>query len=65
MKNNIKKANKNNVREMVRNGENFNLKLKEKDPSKYWIFNEEVTEEEWENRFDIGKQLTTKEEDKE
>ena len=33
----------------------INLKLKEKDPSKYWIFNKEVSEEEWDNRWNIGK----------
>ncbi len=33
----------------------INLKLKEKDPSKYWIFNKEVTKEEWNNRFKIGR----------
>jgi hypothetical protein len=26
-----------------------NLKFKEKDPSKYWLFNKEVTKEEWDN----------------
>jgi hypothetical protein len=31
----------------------YNLKLKEKDKTKYWIFNKEVTKEEWENRFKI------------
>ena len=34
----------------------INLKLKEKDDSKYWIFNKEVTKEEWDNRFEIGKE---------
>ena len=33
-----------------------NLKLKEKNPNKYWIFNKEVTKEEWEKRWDIGKE---------
>jgi len=32
----------------------YNLKLKEKDKTKYWIFNKEVTKEEWDNRFKIG-----------
>jgi hypothetical protein len=31
----------------------YNLKLKEKDSNKYWIFNKEVTKEEWDNRFKI------------
>ena len=35
----------------------INLKLKEKDKNKFWIFNKEVTKEEWDNRFDIGKEL--------
>lgn len=30
------------------------LKLKKKDKNKYWIFNKEVTKEEWDKRFDIG-----------
>jgi hypothetical protein len=34
----------------------YNLKLKEKDDTKYWIFNKEVTKEEWDNRFKIGEQ---------
>ena len=34
----------------------INLKLKNKDENKYWIFNEEVTKEEWNNRFKIGKE---------
>ena len=33
----------------------INLKLKEKDKSKYWIFNKEVSKEEWDNRYEIGK----------
>ena len=37
----------------------INLKLKEKDESKFWIFNKEVTEKEWDNRFDIGKEDKT------
>jgi len=32
----------------------INLKFKKKDSSKYWIFNKEVSKEEWENRFKIG-----------
>ena len=31
----------------------INLKFKEKDNSKYWIFNEEVSEEEWNKRYDL------------
>lgn len=34
----------------------YKLKLKEKDDSKYWIFNKEVTKEEWDNRFKLGEQ---------
>lgn len=37
-----------------------NLKLKKKDKNKYWIFNKEVLEEEWEERWNICK---AKEED--
>ncbi len=33
----------------------INLKLDKKDKSKYWIFNKEVTKEEWDKRFSIGK----------
>jgi len=33
----------------------INLKFDVKDSSKYWIFNKEVTKEEWNNRFNIGK----------
>ena len=33
----------------------INLKLEKKDESKFWIFNKEVTEKEWDNRWDIGK----------
>jgi hypothetical protein len=33
----------------------INLKLKEKDKNKYWIFNKEVSKEEWDKRFEIGK----------
>jgi len=33
----------------------INLKFEEKDKDKYWIFNKEVTKEEWDNRFNIGK----------
>jgi len=32
----------------------INLKLKKKDPSKYWIFNKQVSKREWNNRWDIG-----------
>jgi hypothetical protein len=31
----------------------INLKFKEKDKNKYWIFNKEVTKEEWDNKFKI------------
>lgn len=34
----------------------INLKFDEKDETKYWIFNKEVTKEEWNNRFKIGKE---------
>ncbi len=34
----------------------INLKFDKKDPNKYWIFNKEVTEKEWDNRFEIGKE---------
>ena len=33
----------------------INLKFEKKDPSKYWIFNKEVTKEEWNNRFELNK----------
>jgi hypothetical protein len=29
-----------------------NLKLKEKDETKFWIFNKEVNKEEWDKRFE-------------
>ena len=32
----------------------INLKLDKKYKTKYWIFNKEVTKEEWDNRFEIG-----------
>ena len=35
----------------------INLKFDKQDPSKYWIFNKEVTKEEWDNRFNIGDRL--------
>ena len=38
----------------------INLKFEEKDKKKYWIFNKEVTKEEWENRFNIGKEEAKK-----
>ena len=31
-----------------------NLKLNEKDDKRYWIFNKEVTKEEWGNRHKLG-----------
>jgi len=31
-----------------------NLKFEKKEKEKYWIFNKEVTKEEWENRFKIN-----------
>ncbi len=34
----------------------INLKFEEKDINKFWIFNKEVTEDEWKNRFSIGTQ---------
>jgi len=30
------------------------VKLAKKDESKYWIFNKEVTKEEWYKRWDLG-----------
>ena len=33
----------------------INLKFEEKDINKFWIFSKEVTEDEWKNRFSIGK----------
>ena len=36
----------------------INLNLDKKDDSKYWIFNKEVTKEEWDNRFNIGVKRT-------
>ena len=32
----------------------INLKLKKKNKKKYWIFNKEVTKEEWDKRYEIG-----------
>ena len=32
----------------------INLKFEEKDKSKFWIFNKEVTEAEWDNRYKIN-----------
>jgi len=32
----------------------INLRFENKNPNKYWIFNKEVTKEEWENRYKIG-----------
>jgi len=29
------------------------IKLSKKDENKYWIFNKEVTEEEWNKRFEL------------
>jgi len=34
----------------------INLKLEKKDENKYWIFNKEVSEKEWDKRFEIGKE---------
>ena len=34
----------------------INLKFDKKDESKYWIFNKEVTKDEWDKRFSIGKE---------
>jgi len=31
----------------------INLKFEEKDNTKFWIFNKEVTKKDWDNRFDI------------
>ena len=39
----------------------INLRLDEKDESKYWIFNKEVSKEEWDKRYDIGKPKRCKE----
>ena len=33
----------------------INLKFEKKDKSKYWIFNKEVSKEEWGERYNIGK----------
>jgi hypothetical protein len=33
----------------------INLKFDKKDKNKYWIFNKEVTKEEWNNRFNLMK----------
>ena len=35
----------------------INLRLDKQDETKYWIFNKEVTKEEWDNRFNIGKEI--------
>jgi len=32
----------------------INLKLEKKDENKYWIFNKEVSKEEWGKRWEIG-----------
>jgi len=32
----------------------INFKFKKRDKTKYWIFNKEVSKEEWDNRFEIG-----------
>jgi len=29
------------------------IKLAKKDPSRYWIFNKEVSKEEWDKRYDL------------
>ena len=39
----------------------INLKFDKKDKTKYWIFNKEVSREEWEKRWDIGKPKVCKE----
>ena len=31
-----------------------NIKLSKKDDSRFWIFNKEVTREEWDKRYDLG-----------
>jgi hypothetical protein len=31
----------------------INLKFEKKDKTKYWIFNKEVTNEEWDNRYNL------------
>jgi len=33
----------------------INLKFEKKDSKKFWIFNKEVSEKEWDKRFEIGK----------
>jgi hypothetical protein len=33
----------------------INLKFEKKDENKYWIFNREVSKEEFEKRWEIGK----------
>ena len=33
----------------------INLKLEKKDKNKFWIFNKEVSKEQWDKRFSIGK----------
>ena len=38
----------------------INLRFDKKDNSKYWIFNKEVTKEEWANRWNIGEELKSK-----
>jgi hypothetical protein len=35
----------------------YGLKLKKKDPSKFWIFNKEVSKKEWDNRYSIKKEV--------
>ena len=32
----------------------INLKLEKEDKTKYWIFNKEVSKEEWDKRYEIG-----------
>ena len=34
----------------------INMKFDEKDNTKYWIFNKEVTKKEWKNRFNLTKE---------
>ena len=38
----------------------INLKLEKKDKTKFWIFNKEVTKEEWKKRWETGKQKQEK-----
>ena len=43
-----------NCKNLVNGFRCVNVKLSKKDENRYWIFNKEVTEEEWDKRYDLG-----------